>query len=171
MEAAGGFTEDAVPHVLNQALTLSDGIQIYIPTASEVRAAEEASMRSSAAEAFGNVTDPGAVSGMGLSQGYASAGSQDAGFIPEASAPGISDPGCIQENTVPGTGNAGTGLVNINTADAAALETLNGIGPARAQAIIEYRQTVSAFGTIEDIKKVSGIGNGIFSRIRDHITV
>ena len=64
-----------------------------------------------------------------------------------------------------------TGLININTADAAGLETLNGIGPARAQAIIDYRRTVSAFTAIEDIKNVAGIGNGIFSRIRDHITV
>lgn len=61
--------------------------------------------------------------------------------------------------------------VNINTADAATLRTLDGIGTARAAAIIEDRQTNGNFNTIEDITRVSGIGQGILSSIRDQITV
>ncbi len=61
--------------------------------------------------------------------------------------------------------------ININTADAAQLEQLNGIGEARAQAIISYREQYGNFGSIEDIKNVSGIGDGIFSRIQDDICV
>lgn len=61
--------------------------------------------------------------------------------------------------------------VNINTADLAALQTLNGIGESRAQAIISYRESAGAFQAIEDIKQVDGIGDGIFSKIKDAISV
>lgn len=63
------------------------------------------------------------------------------------------------------------GKVNINTADLTALQTLNGIGESRAQAIISYRESFGAFQTIEDIKQVDGIKDGIFNRIKDAISV
>ena len=62
-------------------------------------------------------------------------------------------------------------LVNINTADQAALETLSGIGPSKAQAIITYRTNNGPFATIEDIMNVSGIGTATFNGIKDYITV
>ena len=62
-------------------------------------------------------------------------------------------------------------LVNINTADQAALETLNGIGPSKAQAIISYRTQNGPFANIEDIMNVSGIGTATFNGIKDYITV
>lgn len=61
-------------------------------------------------------------------------------------------------------------LVNINKATIEELMTLNGIGEAKAKAIIEYRQ-ITPFSSIEDIKKVSGIGEEVFSKIKDNITV
>lgn len=60
--------------------------------------------------------------------------------------------------------------VNINTADAATLMLLRGIGEAKAKAIIEYREA-QPFETIEDIMKVSGIGEKTFENIKAHITV
>ncbi len=66
---------------------------------------------------------------------------------------------------------ADDGKVNINTADAAALQTLNGIGESRAQAIISYRESYGSFGSIEDIKQVDGIKDGVFNKIRDAISV
>lgn len=63
----------------------------------------------------------------------------------------------------------GDGRVNINTADAAALQTLTGIGEVRAQAILEYRQANGPFGSIEDLKKVDGIKDGVFQKIKDEI--
>lgn len=74
-----------------------------------------------------------------------------------------------QEQTAQGA--ASGGLVNINTATAAELSTISGIGGARAQAIIDYREKNGSFGTIEDIKKVDGIKDGLFSKIKDKITV
>lgn len=62
-------------------------------------------------------------------------------------------------------------LVNINTADAALLDTLPGIGPAKAQAIIDYRTKNGPFQAIEDIQNVSGIGPTTFANMKDQITV
>jgi len=61
--------------------------------------------------------------------------------------------------------------VNINTATAQELQTLNGIGPAKATAIVEYRTANGPFKSPEDIKNVRGIGNGIYQKISSEITV
>ena len=60
--------------------------------------------------------------------------------------------------------------VNINTADATALESLPGIGPSLAQRILDYRQAHGPFARIEDIQEVSGIGPATFAKIQDLIT-
>ena len=62
-------------------------------------------------------------------------------------------------------------LININTAGEDKLTSINGIGPSRAQAIIEYRESHGAFKSIEDITQVSGIGDSTLEKIRDQITV
>ena len=61
--------------------------------------------------------------------------------------------------------------VNLNTADAAALESLPGIGPALAQRIIDYRLANGPFQTTAEIQDVRGIGAGIYAKIKDSITV
>ena len=66
---------------------------------------------------------------------------------------------------------AGNNKVNINTATAEELKTLNGIGDARAADIIRYRETNGCFECIEDIKKVPGIKDAAFLKICDDITV
>lgn len=65
---------------------------------------------------------------------------------------------------------AAGGKVNINTADAPALEALPGIGPSLAQRILDYRQAHGPFARIEDIQEVSGIGPATFAEIQDLIT-
>lgn len=69
------------------------------------------------------------------------------------------------------TSGAAFAAVNINTASQGELESLQGIGPAKAKAIIEYREKVGAFTSIDDLAKVNGIGPGIIKQIRDAITV
>lgn len=66
---------------------------------------------------------------------------------------------------------ARSGLVNINTANLEQLCTLPGIGEARAQDIIDYREQNGAFREREDIMQVSGIKQSAYDKIRDKITV
>lgn len=62
-------------------------------------------------------------------------------------------------------------LVNINTASAELLETLPGIGPTKAAAIIAYRGAYGPFQTTADIQEVSGIGPATFAKLEALITV
>ncbi len=62
-------------------------------------------------------------------------------------------------------------LININTADAEQLQMLDGIGEELAGAIIDYRITWGDFTSIEEIREVDGIGEGIFNKIKDKITI
>ena len=62
-------------------------------------------------------------------------------------------------------------LVNINTADASALDTLPGVGASTANAIIEDRESNGAFTSIEDLMRVSGIGQKKFDKLKDRICV
>ena len=61
--------------------------------------------------------------------------------------------------------------ININTADAATLATLPGIGPVIAQRVIDYRQQNGPFVRVEDITRVKGIGDVILAKVRDLVTV
>ena len=62
-------------------------------------------------------------------------------------------------------------LININTADFETLCLLPGIGPTKAQAIIQYREENGLFLDIADIQKVKGIGPTLFNTIKDQITI
>src|SRR3954471_8270174 len=61
------------------------------------------------------------------------------------------------------------GAVNINSATQEQLESLNGIGPVKAKAIIDYRNKNGRFKTLEDIKKVDGVGDATFDKIKGDI--
>lgn len=69
------------------------------------------------------------------------------------------------------TQNAQDGKVAINHATAEEIQTLNGIGPKKAETIIAYREENGPFHTIEDLLNVSGIGEKTLENIRDQITV
>lgn len=61
--------------------------------------------------------------------------------------------------------------VNINTATQAQLETLQGIGPAKAKAIVDHRKKNGLFKSTDDLQNVSGIGPATIKRLRKDITV
>jgi competence protein ComEA len=140
--AAGGIAADADIRYINRAAVLNDGDRLYIPTRKEIDSGKP--IPASA----------------GLVAGAPSA-------APDAATDGAS-------GSSPDTGGSGTAAgakININTSDSAALQTLNGVGPATAQKIIDYRDAHGAFAKIEDIKKVSGIGDKTFEKLKEYITV
>lgn len=79
----------------------------------------------------------------------------------------------LQGAAPPPTGAAANqgGKVNLNTADASALETLPGIGPAMAQRILDWRAANGRFSSVEDLLGITGIGAKTFADLKDLVTV
>jgi competence protein ComEA len=75
------------------------------------------------------------------------------------------------ENLQIGSNLSQNNLVNINKASESELQTLPGIGPSKALAIIEYRDTNGGFQSVDDIKKISGIGEKTFEKLEPHISI
>lgn len=142
VDAAGGFAEDACQDYLNMAALLADGSRLEIPTLQEVQERESAEYKS------GNSGERNEKA----EYSYYTA--------PEVPASGTGD-----------GGTSGTGVVNINTADMAGLCELPGIGEGRAKAIIEYREKQGGFQKKEDIMQVSGIGEKMYARMEEYLTV
>jgi competence protein ComEA len=61
--------------------------------------------------------------------------------------------------------------ININTANAEELQMLDGVGPATASAIIEYREANDGFDTVGELASVKGIGNKKLQSLSDDVTV
>lgn len=139
---AGGLLPDAAAEYMNLVFRISEAVSVYIPDNEEMQAFLDGKDGTSSEYLR-----------TGLLQGIW--GMQDNS--------GITDP---KDGTA-----ATAALININTADQAALETLPGVGSTTASAIISYREKNGSFLTIEDIMKVAGIKQGRFEAIREFITV
>lgn len=63
------------------------------------------------------------------------------------------------------------GLVNLNTADAATLETLPRVGPAMASRIIAWREANGGFQSVDDLRQVTGVGERTFAELAPRVTV
>lgn len=70
-----------------------------------------------------------------------------------------------------GTDPASGAKININSADSSQLQTINGIGPSTAEKIIRYRTSKGAFKSIDDLKKVNGIGDKKLEKLRPYVTI
>ena len=66
---------------------------------------------------------------------------------------------------------AETSPINLNTATAAELASLKGIGPAKAQAIVEHRDKNGQFKSVDDLKLVHGIGDKMLEQLRPQVVV
>lgn len=64
-----------------------------------------------------------------------------------------------------------TKTINLNTADVTELQNLPGVGPKKAELIIQYRQEKGSFSKIEDLTEVQGIGEKTFAKIKSQLTV
>lgn len=101
-------------------------------------------------------------------------GAGQAGVLEQSSAPavplasGSSTAGAVplQPSAEPSPQD---GLVSINTANSSQLQTVPGIGEKKAQAIIDYRNQHGSFNSLSDLKKVKGIGEKVFQKLKPYI--
>lgn len=104
----------------------------------------------------------------------APSGGQNASAQPKdatsASAVPVQAPATEAPAQSPAGTTAAKGLIDINTASASRLDELPGIGPGKAQAIVEHRQAKGAFRTPEELKNVKGIGQKTYDGLKDRIT-
>lgn len=98
------------------------------------------------------------------------AGVDGAGADGTGAGGGSGSPGTADSSAAANSGAPGTGKVDLNTADATTLETLPGVGPVTAQAIISHRSQ-QPFASVEDLLLVKGIGPKTFESLKDLVTV
>ncbi|MFO3722744.1 ComEA family DNA-binding protein [Pseudomonas sp. HLMP] len=74
--------------------------------------------------------------------------------------------------TVASAADAQSARINLNTADALTLQKeLNGIGKAKAEAIVAYREANGPFASVDELLEIKGIGNALLERNRDKLVV
>lgn len=83
---------------------------------------------------------------------------------------GVPAPQAVGAAAAPGTGTPGP-LVNLNTADLTTLETLPGVGPVTAQAILDWRTEHGGFTAVEELLEVDGIGDATLADLAPHVTI
>ncbi|WP_169252405.1 ComEA family DNA-binding protein [Brevibacterium sp. 'Marine'] len=150
VEAAGGLSAGADGEAVNLARVLADGEQIHIPAEGEEPAAG---------------VDGAGADGTGQ-DGTGSSGTGGAGAGGGSGSPGTADSSAAANSGAPGQ----AGKVDLNTADATTLETLPGVGPVTAEAIISHRSQ-QPFASVEDLLLVKGIGPKTFESLKDLVTV
>ncbi len=87
----------------------------------------------------------------------------------ECVCPNIQNDGCINTEINDSITNVNN-IININTATLEELMSINGLGEAKAKAIIKYREENGYFKIIDDLLNVSGIGEALFEKIKEYIT-
>jgi competence protein ComEA len=99
----------------------------------------------------------------------------DEAYTPRSAGDSSAALGAVSSNAQKsaGAGSAKTvsGKVNINTATVQQLDELDGIGEVMAKRIVAYRGENGSFKSIDAVKNVSGIGDKIYAKIKDHITI
>lgn len=146
IEAAGGLLDTADTSVLNLSKHLSDSMVVIIYTKEEVALSKTANEKVKYVEVN----------------------------IPCVCPDNMND-ACIEKNNSDDNANNSKNdddkLININEATLEELLKLDGIGASKASAIIEYRIQMGSFKKIDDILNVSGIGDALFEKIKDKITI
>ena len=145
IEAAGGITSSGTTNNINLSKKLSDEMVVYVFTKNELKSSS--STNSVVCEVPKCECETVAINNNTI------------------------DASNNSNTTTSSTSSANDGLISINSNSIEELTQLEGIGEARAQAIIDYRKEHGDFKTIEDIQNVSGIGEKAFEKIKNRIKV
>lgn len=156
---AGGFKTNAYINGINLSKKVVDEMVLYIYTTNEVKATTNKTET-----VIKNEPSTCNVPTYNITECVED---KESMIVPGDSTISNSASGNANSNTNANTIN----IININTASLKDLTSLTGIGDAKAKLIINYREANGKFKTIEDIKNVKGIGNAIFEKIKNYITV
>ena len=156
---SGGFTKSAYTKNINLSRKISNELVVYVYTEAEYKKVHQDKIVYITKEVY--LDSPCECSNYDISNCLDNGKSE---II-------ASDKDTVFENTQEEKDNSKSNLVNINTANIEELQTLSGIGLSKAQDIINYRNTNGLFKDISEIKNVNGIGNALFNKIKDNITV
>jgi len=158
LRASGGAKEDADLERVNLAYKLEDGQQVYIPAKEKLQETKATGKKKA-----GTLANNSAKSSRKFLPGVQV--TQASGTKTVSSSGG----GVKADELTKVSDNQGD-LININTAGLIELDRLQGVGPATAQKIIDYRNTNGRFKVPEDIMKVKGIGKSKYEQIKNRIT-
>ena len=164
VEAAGGFSENADKSFLNLAMQLEDAWQIRVPSKEETE-----NLRKQQGDADQGSASVSAQGNQGIPVDSVIYDGADSPFIVR----GEGSPDCFSGGS-PQTGSASDAekvRINLNTASKEELMKIPGVGEAKAQRIIDYREQNGRFEAIEDLMKVPGIKNASFQKMKEYITV
>ncbi|WEV63318.1 helix-hairpin-helix domain-containing protein [Bifidobacterium sp. ESL0732] len=140
--------------------------------------AEASSISTTATRGGSTVKGSGPTQGNALKSGGAAGsastsvgvGGQNTGTVGTSTS---ADPSAESESSgaQSGASNSGSNLINLNTADSTQLQQIKGVGPVMAQKIIDYRTSIGRFTSVDQLLKVSGIGQKTLEKIRGQVTV
>ncbi len=139
---AGGFSENADSRNINLGKKLSDEMTIIVYSKSELASYKKENQKND-------------VSCVNV----------------ECICPDTNNNACINQSTPKDTPINKSGKISINNATKEELMTLSGVGEAKANAIISYRDENGGFKTLDELKKVTGIGDSMYEKIKDNITL
>ena len=148
INASGGLTKKAYTKYINLSRILKDENVIIVNSTSEIKKVS---------------------SGNNITEVKINNNSKNSAFISESEL--ITNDNVKSEEDNTGNSLESNQKVNINTATKEELMKLSNIGESKAEKIIDYRTANGNFNSIEDIKKVSGIGDKLYDSIKENITV
>ena len=170
IKLAGGFTKDAYTNNINLSRKVSDELVVYVYTNSDMKKKNQVS------ETVCNCSSYDISNCTENKQSEIVATTTDSNVSISSNSSNSSSTTSSSSNSTNNTNKSSTTtnqkkIININTATKAELTSLSGIGDAKAEDIINYRTQNGNFKSIDDIKNVKGIGDAIFAKIKDYITV
>lgn len=161
ISAAGGFTSKAYSKNINLSKKLSDEMVLYVFTKTEYKNLNTEEIKQVECVCPTYEIDNCLDEGSSVIEVTSDSNNNASASLSDNSQNKVSEE----------TNESANKKVSINSATKEELMTLNGIGEAKAESIISYREKNGAFKSLEDIKNVSGIGDAAYEKIKDNITL